>query len=185
MEIELIRSRRKTLSLQVRVDGTVAVRAPLLTREKTIRNFVEKHMDWISAQQAKMEAAREVQSKIQPLSACELRSLAEQARTDLTARAEYFAPRIGVRYGRIAIRHQKSKWGSCSSKGNLNFNCLLMLAPEQVRNYVVVHELCHRLYMNHSEEFWNEVANIMPDYQEAKLWLRQHGRSIMMRNTSK
>ena len=74
-------------------------------------------------------------------------------------------------YGRITIRAQRSRWGSCSSKGNLNFNCLLMLTPSEIRDYVVVHELCHRIELNHSAYFWAEVARILPDYKECRKWL--------------
>ena len=108
--------------------------------------------------------------------------MVSQARGDLTGHAAYFAPRIGVSYGRISIRHQKTKWGSCSSKGNLNFNCLLMLAPEEVRDYVVVHELCHRKQMNHSEVFWAEVERALPNYRDARKWLKTHGRELMQYN---
>lgn len=113
------------------------------------------------------------------LTSYEINSLKRNARKDLAARAEYFAPIIGVKYNRIAIRCQKTRWGSCSSKGNLNFNCLLMLAPEEVRNYVVVHELCHLKQMNHSRLFWAEVEKIMPDYRKWRKWLKDNGRSVM------
>ena len=113
----------------------------------------------------------------------ELSGLTEQARRDLIERARLFAPRVGVTYGRISIRHQKTKWGSCSSGGNLNFNCLLMLAPETVRDYVVVHELCHRKQMNHSEAFWAEVERVLPEYREARKWLKTHGQELMQYNT--
>ncbi|MDE6567167.1 MAG: M48 family metallopeptidase, partial [Lachnospiraceae bacterium] len=93
----------------------------------------------------------------------------------------YYARQIGVDYGRITIRNQKTRWGSCSGKGNLNFNCLLMLAPAEIQDYVVVHELCHRREMNHSPRFWAEVAKIMPDYQERRKWLKEHGQEIMRR----
>ena len=76
---------------------------------------------------------------------------------------------------------QKTRWGSCSSDGNLNFNCLLMLAPEEVQNYVVVHELCHRRQMNHSKKFWDEVEKYDPDYKKQKKWLKDHGDEIMRR----
>ena len=109
MTVEVIRSRRKTLSLQVREGGAVLVRAPLYVRQKEIRSFVEDHMDWIEKQQKKLEAAAAVRSRIQPLSEQELVKLSKAAREDLTARAAYFAPQIGVSYGRISIRHQKTK----------------------------------------------------------------------------
>ena len=182
MNVEVIRSRRKTLALQVKEGGEVVVRAPLYVRQREIRSFVEEHLDWIEKQQRRLEAAAAVRAQIEPLSESELTRLSRAARTDLSERAMYFAPRIGVTYGRISIRHQKTKWGSCSSKGNLNFNCLLMLAPEEVRDYVVVHELCHRKQMNHSPAFWAEVERILPDYREARRWLKTHGQELMQYN---
>jgi len=183
MNIAVIRSRRRTLALQVRQSGEVVVRAPLFVREQEVRRFVEEHLAWIEKQQRKLACAAEQRREIQPLSKAELSGLTEQARRDLTERARLFAPRVGVTYGRISIRHQKTKWGSCSSKGNLNFNCLLMLAPEEVRDYVVVHELCHRKQMNHSEAFWAEVERVLPEYRQARKWLKMHGQELMQYNT--
>jgi predicted metal-dependent hydrolase len=85
---------------------------------------------------------------------------------------------MGVEYGRITIRMQKSRWGSCSGKGNLNFNCLLMRTPDEIIDYVVVHELCHLKEMNHSPRFWAEVEKIFPDYKERRKWLKDHGNEI-------
>lgn len=101
------------------------------------------------------------------------------ALVDIPQRVRMFAPIVGVEYGRITIRMQKSRWGSCSSKGNLNFNCLLMAMPEEVRDYVVVHELCHRKQMNHSDKFWAEVEKVLPDYKVSRKWLRDNGEEIM------
>ena len=181
MNIEVIRSRRKTLALQVLERGVV-VRAPFYVRDKQIRIFVESHLDWIEKQQRKLEAAA-ARSQSTPLSDVDFSRLAREARKDLTERTAYFAPQIGVSYGRISIRHQKTKWGSCSSKGNLNFNCLLMLAPADVRDYVVVHELCHRKQMNHSPAFWAEVERVLPEYRESRKWLKTHGAELMSLNT--
>ena len=111
----------------------------------------------------------------------DIRKLADQASVVIPKRVEYFAEKIPVTYGRITIRNQKTRWGSCSGKGNLNFNCLLMLAPPEVLDYVVVHELCHRKEMNHSERFWREVENILPDYRERKKWLKENGGRLIAR----
>ena len=86
-----------------------------------------------------------------------------------------------VDYGRITIRNQTGRWGSCSSTGNLNFNCLLMLAPTSVQDYVVVHELSHRRHMDHSAAFWQEVASVLPDYKKEEAWLKTEGKVLLMR----
>ena len=91
----------------------------------------------------------------------------------------HYAPLVGVSYGRITIRCQRTRWGSCSSKGNLNFNCLLMLAPPEVLDCIVVHELCHRKEMNHSQRFYAEVLRVMPDYRERYKWLKENGHMLM------
>ena len=82
---------------------------------------------------------------------------------------------MGVSYGSITVREQKTRWGSCSAKGNLNFNWKLVLMPEEILDYVVVHELAHRLQMNHSTEFWDEVEKILPDYRNRRQWLKENG----------
>lgn len=116
------------------------------------------------------------------LSARERELLTEQAKQVFTEKVAYYASIVGVTYGRVTIRTQKTRWGSCSSLGNLNFNCLLMFAPEEVQNYVVVHELCHRKELNHSHRFWCEVARVMPDYKVHKKWLKEYGGKIMNMN---
>ena len=105
--------------------------------------------------------------------------LADKALEVIPTRVEYFANIMGVTYGNITIRNQKTRWGSCSSKGNLNFNCLLMLAPSEILDYVVVHELCHRKQMNHSKAFWLEVEKVLPDYKESIEWLKEEGCQLM------
>ena len=170
---KVIRSKRKTVSLQIHPDGSVIVRAPLKMPAKDIHAFVEEKADWI--------AKHLPNTAVTPFTQEELRQLAEAAKQDLPQRVQYFAPIMGVTYGRITIRSQRSRWGSCSSKGNLNFNCLLMLCPEEVRNYVVVHELCHRIEMNHSPKFWAQVERVCPDYRVHRKWLKDHGGELIGR----
>ena len=175
-EYTLIRSRRKTLGLQIK-DGKVIVRAPLRLAKATIDAFVVKHEDWIAKHLAMASAG----GNLPLLSEQELKALTEQAKQVVPVRVAYYAALIGVDYGRITIRTQKTRWGSCTAKGNLNFNCLLMLAPPEVLDSVVVHELCHRKHMNHSKAFYAEIERVMPDYQTRRAWLKQNGASLMAR----
>ena len=100
------------------------------------------------------------------------------AKTHFTNRVQHFLPLTGGTYTRITIRDQKTRWGSRSSSGTLSFNYRLLYAPPRVLDYVVVHELCHITHMNHSKEFWNMVASILPDYKECRLWLKEHGAEL-------
>ena len=174
MDIQIIRSRRKTISIQILPDGKIQVRCPLRMREKEILRFVESRRGWI-------EAHLPI-GPIQPkLTEQEIRELAEQAKTVIVQRLAYYAPIVGVTYDRITIRSQHTRWGSCSAKGNLNFNCLLMLTPPEVLDYVVVHELCHRKELNHSARFWAEVERVLPNYRDQRKWLKENGGALIAR----
>lgn len=177
--VTVIPSRRKTISIAIERDLRVVLRTPLQMTQTEIQRFLEEKQPWIQRHLEQMR--RRCQSMEPPLTETELQALTERAKQILPQRAAYFAPLVGVAYGRISIRHQVSRWGSCSSKGNLNFNCLLMLCPPEVADYVVVHELCHRLEMNHSARFWAEVARVMPDYAIHRRWLREHGGQLIGR----
>ena len=179
--IEVVRSRRKTLSLELRDDGRVLLRAPLWCSRRQLNAFLEKNRDWIERKLRESEQRREALARIPKFSEEELRALQKRGRQVFPARCAQLAPLLGVDYGRVCVRRQRSKWGSCSAKGNLNFNCLLLLAPESVLDYVVAHELCHRLEMNHSKRFWALVARLCPDYAEARRWLRENGGALMAR----
>ncbi len=176
MNYQLKRSHRKTLCLEITSQGLL-VRAPMRASKAEIDAFIERKREWIETHLAKVEAA----SAVQKLTAEELQQLAEQALQVIPERVAYYAPLVGVTYGRITIRNQRTKWGSCSSKGNLNFNCLLMLAPPEVLDSVVVHELCHRKEMNHSPKFYAEVYRVFPAYDHWNQWLRDNGRALMAR----
>jgi hypothetical protein len=100
------------------------------------------------------------------------------ARIKITARVEHYHSKTGGNYTSITIRDQKTRWGSCSSRGTLSFNYRLIFAPDKVLDYVVVHELCHLTHMDHSKAFWGMVESIMPDYLICKQWLREHGNEL-------
>ena len=142
-----------------------------------IRRFVESKSGWIEKHLEKRTAA----ARLPVFTDEQLQVLARQARQTIPERVAHFAPLVGVTYGRITIRSQHTLWGSCSSKGNLNFNCLLMLTPPEVLDYVVVHELCHRKEMNHSARFWAEVEHVLPDYEIRRKWLRENGTALISR----
>ncbi len=180
-DIKIIKSKRKTISLQIKPDGNIELRAPMQMKDVQIQEFVRRKSNWIEKHLLAVKEHQQQMSQIKLLTTEEIHDLANQALEVITKRVNYFAEIIGVTYGMITIRNQKSRWGSCSGKGNLNFNCLLMLAPMEVLDYVVVHELCHRKEMNHSPKFWAEVAQILPDYEKQKLWLKEHGEEIMIR----
>ena len=133
MEVRLIRSNRKTLAIQVNPDLSITVRAPRYASKREIDRIVEKNEAWIHKhiEKIKKNKAEYDALNIKKITPEEIKTLAEQALKLIPQIVEYFARQVGVDYGRITIRNQKTRWGSCSSKGNLNFNCLLMLAPEQ------------------------------------------------------
>lgn len=173
----LIRSSRKTIAIQITPAGEVLLRCPKGLSVGEAETFLESKQLWIEAHLKKL-AQRPVLPAFSPE---ELRELARQAAGDLPQRVARYAARMGVSYGRITIRSQRTRWGSCSAKGNLNFNCLLMLCPEEVRDYVVIHELCHRIELNHSPRFWAEVEKICPDYALHRKWLKENGGSLIAR----
>lgn len=179
--IEVIRSRRRTLSLEVREDGRVLLRVPLRCGEAQLRAFVEQHRPWLARKLAERERQRSEASALPPLGEEELRALKKEAKRVFAARAAYFAPLVGVRWAGLSVRCQRSRWGSCSAKGNLSFNCLLLLAPPEALDYVVVHELCHLLEPNHSPRFWAEVERVYPGWRECRRWLREHGGALLAR----
>lgn len=176
MQYEIIRSSRKTIAIQVKPDGTVVVRCPRRMAVGEIRSFVQSKEDWIEKSLSAI-----LQNREPTLTKRESEALKKQTKALMEARVTHFAPLVGVDYGRISIRAQRTRWGSCSSKGNLNFNCLQGLVPEPILDYVVVHELCHRKHMDHSATFWEEVARVLPDYRDRKKWLKDNGIKIMSR----
>lgn len=178
MEYELIRSDRKTVGLQIR-DGRLIVRAPRRMSRQAVEAILAEKRSWIENHLRK--AREQLMNEAPKLSSSELYSLAQKALDVIPERVKHYAALVGVDYGRVTIRAQKTRWGSCSTKGNLNFNCLLMLAPPETLDAVVVHELCHRKVMDHSPAFYAEVLRVMPDYYERDRWLKENGSQLLRR----
>lgn len=172
---ELIHSDRRTLSIQVKEDGLVVLRLPRRVDEEEAMSFAKRHSDWISAHYRK---AVDIGMNRREHDASEILKYKKLLRPVLEHRVSYYAELMGVTYGRISIRDQKTRWGSCSAKGNLNFNWKLSLAPPEILDYVVVHELAHRIEMNHSPQFWALVERILPDYRQRRNWLKENGRGL-------
>lgn len=176
---EIIRSGRKSVSIEIRDGDHVIVRAPQRMSDLEIRRLVDAKAGWIAKRLGMFERR---QNCVEPaFTAAQLHEFANKAKRDIPLRVARYAALMGVSYGKITIRAQKTRWGSCSAKGNLNFNCLLMLCPEETRDYVVAHELCHRKEMNHSARFWMEVARIFPEYDVQRRWLKENGTALIRR----
>ena len=180
-KVEVVYSNRKSVAIQIKPDGTVVLRAPYGVPKRELNRILEEKRSWIEVHLQEIKEQEAEQKALPKFSKQEIKELANKALAYIPERVKYYAPIVGVNYTRITIRNQKTRWGSCSSKGGLNFNCLLMLTPPEVVDYVVVHELCHRKEMNHSKAFWDEVEKVLPDYKSAKRWLRENGGELISR----
>lgn len=176
----IIRSSRRTLGMEIK-DGELVIRAPYFAPKREIERFARNNYSWIEKQLLKKEKLQQKMEGVEPLSKEEINALMKEAKQVIPPRAAYYAEKIGVTYGRISIRCQKTRWGSCSAKGDLNFNCLLMLAPPEAMDSVIVHELCHRKEMNHSNRFYSEVLRVFPEYNKWNRWLKENGKVLMAR----
>lgn len=185
MDIVVIRSDRRSFAIEIGMDKKIKVRVPRRASKAQIEEILKAKHDWILKTLDKIEQRNTAEAReyeeAKPLSSEEIKKLKKEARNHLAGLTEYWAEKIGVSYGRISIRGQKTRWGSCSSKGNLNYNYLLILCPDDVIEYVVIHELCHRIYMNHSKRFWEKIEEFCPNYRQARKWLKQNGNSLIAR----
>ena len=145
------------------------------TKKKAGRPKQEEALSFI---RTFLQAKKQAQPKT---AAPEILELKTKAKQELPAAVQKYAGLMGVTYNRITIRHQKTRWGSCTKTGNLNFNCLIMKMPDQVRDYVIIHELAHRKELNHSSKYWAIVAEYCPWYKQAKQWLKDNGQELMER----
>lgn len=167
MEYQLAFSNRKTISISVK-NGALLVKAPFGTPRSTIDSVCARHRKWILNRLEKSRA----ELKKPPLSSAEIKVLKEEAKLYFAETARHFSEIMGLKFGRIKITSAKTRFGSCSSSGNICFSYLLMLFPEEAREYVVVHELAHIKEMNHSKKFYDIIERYMPDYKLRKRMLK-------------
>lgn len=177
-------SDRKSISIQIKEDATVHVRVPFYTGPGAARRFIEEKREWIRINHQKMRSrlAENAELMLSPVQQKQTEILKKRflnaAKTYFPRRCTELQKLTGGVYDKISIRNQKTRWGSCSQTGTLSFNYRLMMAPPQVSDYVIVHELCHLTHMNHSDAFWKKVADVMPDYAVHRRWLREHGHEL-------
>lgn len=181
-DIMVIRSNRKTAQFRITEDGA-EMRVPMRFPQEEIVRFLEQNAQVIEARLQEIQKHIADMAQYPPFTLAEIQAMADRALKWIPERAAYFAKRMGVTFGRITIRNQKTRWGSCAQNGNLNFNCLLMEMPENVRDSVIIHELAHRRHMNHSAEFYAEVYAQMPkaEYARCSEYLKNEGAILMSR----
>lgn len=211
----IIRTKRKSIALQITDEGVLIVKAPTDVDDRTIEKVILKHKSWIKKKMEYVErrdprfSKREfvngesflylgryykleiVEGQKEPLKLEDRFYLSknalpyakevfinwykEKAYEKISERVDWYARMVGFKYNRVNITDAEKRWGSCSSKGNLNFSWRLIMAPLRVVDYVVVHELAHLEIRNHSKDFWIKVKTIMPDYKEYEEWLKKYG----------
>lgn len=214
---QIIRTRRRSMALIVKPDGSLVVRAPLRTPDVLIRAFVESKAAWIAKHRAAAQSTppapgiRDGQrlwylGKPYPIKIVETAKTAlvfqdgwvipraalprakalltgwfrARAAQVLTERVRLMAARFGLRYAAVKITSAQTRWGSCSAKNNLNFPWRLVMAPVEIIDYVVAHELAHTLVKNHSRAFWEQVGRMMPDYTARRKWLNENGKQFRL-----
>ncbi len=178
INIEIIRSNRRTMAIEIRPDGKTLARVPKRTFDYKIKQFLSEHEAWILRKHDQvMKRLQLRQNNTYSIPSWDSLSAQDKkhAKEKIVARVEYFASLMDIDYGNISMKNQKSRWGSCSSKGNLNFNYRLAYLPDELLDYVVVHELSHRLHMNHSKDFWSVVQRYDADYKLHHKILRETG----------
>lgn len=184
---EIIRSKRKTCSILLNEDATLTIRLPLYGRDSDVVRILKEKQFWIGTKLSELQKRKQAQ-QTQRLTEEQCLALEKRyriaAKTYIPQRVAYYTSHydylIQRDYSSITIRDQKTRWGSCSSRGTLSFNWRLMLAPPTILDYVIVHELCHLTHMNHSKDFWNCVETILPDYKERRKWLKEHGHELTL-----
>jgi predicted metal-dependent hydrolase len=217
-EYTLIRSRRRTMALHIRGDGTLEVRAPLKLSTDVIEAFVASKQSWVAKHLARMQQnkpvaksytegeqflflgksyplqySEEQKAPVQPgetlCLASRLQGRAEkvikgwyrqQAMQTLTERVEHYSRLMNAHPRQIKITNARQRWGSCSVRGRVNFAWRLVMAPPEIIDYVVVHELAHLLRHDHSAAFWQIVETVLPDYKNRRIWLKEKGRLLTM-----
>jgi predicted metal-dependent hydrolase len=176
--LEFVRhARARRYVIRVRADGTVRVTMPRWGSKREAEMFARQQHGWIERQRQRV-AAQERTSPAPAYSEEELRALKLRARHELPVALQRLAALHGLTVSRVSVRNQRWRWGSCSPKGHICLNWRLVLMPEPVREYVLIHELMHLRRLDHSKAYWRLVAEACPSYQDARKWLRANGQLL-------
>ena len=164
------RTHKRTRQITLRVrDGEVVVTTPPRIRRSFIEDFIRSKTDWITDKLRIMSGMQRLRKE----SAAERRKHRVQALRIVNEKIAKLNAHYNFTYNKIAIRDQRTRWGSCSSRKNLNFNYRIVFLPDELAEYLVAHELCHLAQMNHSQAFWDLVRETIPDYQRLRAELRR------------
>ena len=165
--------RAKRLRIAVYCDASVVVTAPYRLKENIIEEFIISKSKWLLE---KLEFFKKVEKKMSfKFSKKDYLKHKEEAEELVLGRLEYFSKSYNFSYNQVSIKNQKTVWGSCSKKKNLNFNYKIIFLPSKLADYIIVHELCHLKEMNHSAKFWALVSKTMPNFKEVRKELKNHG----------
>ena len=159
--------RARRYLLRVDHDGRVRITIPRGGSKREAEAFAARNQSWIARQRARLTRPA--------LSPEERRHWRQRAEAELPPRLQAFAASFGLAVEKVTVRNQRTRWGSCGRDGHITLNWRLMLMPDRVRDYVLIHELMHLRRLDHSPEYWRLVAAACPDYREARQWLRAHG----------
>lgn len=162
--------RSRSIRIFVRHDGTVHVTAPRRVSQRAIDAFVQRKNDWIVSVQTKFSAMPRLAAGLG--SREEYQEKRDEALSLVAERVAYFNVFYGFQVGRLSVRNQRTRWGSCNRSGDLCFNYRIVFLPRELQDYLIVHELCHIGQFNHSPKFWELVAKTVPGYTVARRTLR-------------
>lgn len=157
----------RKISLCVCKDAHVVVRAPYFVNIASVENFIREKADWI------IKKIDFFTKQVTFLPRANYRDVKNEVEIFVQDRVNYFNQFYNFNYNRICIRNHKSKWGSCSNKGNLNFNYRILFLPPNLADYIIVHEMCHLGEMNHSAKFWQLVAKVVPEHKKHRRELKR------------
>lgn len=169
MNYKIIYTERKSVALKI-TNGALVVRAPRGTPQSEIERIIKKHNEWINK---KLKISAENSARFPTLNEQALTQIKKEAKEYFYSKCKEYAEIMGLKYGRITITSAKTRFGSCSSEKNISFSYRLMFYPEAAREYVIVHELSHLVFMNHSKKFYELISRYLPDYKERKRLLSQ------------